>query len=427
MKSADRQRAQRVADYADSLVVSRRTNDDQRSAAFLNSDREFPALAELAATLTAIRIDPPAGIETELARRLTALEARPCESQLRMTLINRCRKASRLLWRGVADAASLPTAKPITAVAVNLLVIAVTFATLRSPSASAAEILARTDAALASLVEPGKILFRRWRIVERIRDRPGAPERIEHRFLMEWIDGSDIRHATGKSTTPSGRTYLAFANLLQGGHYSPRIFYEPGYANEAAGLLSVVPSREEFEEAVTRFTGTDRRILETYLARGYIYEPIFSERRFNQAMLNESAAVEPLQRVRLSVEDSVTPDGRPVYKVRSFDDVRLQFRWRSSGPPVMWLERQETVRYISKDTYLAVRSEEIHLDEMGTRIDTTRELVDVVNLDKPVNGPDVFDLNVPSGVPVRRQSAYDHLVEVLRALRRAPRFLSRTH
>jgi len=427
MNSVDRQRAQRVADYADSLVVSRRTDDDERNAAFVNSDREFPALAALAATLTSIRIDPPDGMKAHVARRIGQLEARPLDSRTPVQAIDRCRTQCRLIWVTVVRVTRLPKGRPLTAVAVNLVLIAVAFAILRSPSASAAEILARTDAALTNLVQPGKQLFRRWRIVDRIRDTPGAPERIERRFLMEWIDGSNIRHATGKSVTPSGRTYLAFANVVEEGRYSPRIYYEPGYANEPAGLLSIVPSREDFEEAAARFGGTERRILQTYLARGYIYEPIFSERRFNEAMLQEAAGVEPLQRVRLSVEDSATPDGRPVYKVRSFDDVRLQFRWRSSGPPTVWLERQETVRYISKDTYLAVRSEEIHLDEMGARIETTRELVDVVNQDRPANGADPFDLNVPAGVPVRRQSAHDHLVEVLRALRRAPRFLSQTH
>ena len=177
-----------------------------------------------------------------------------------------------------------------------------------------------------------------------------------------------------------------------------------------------------------RFSGTERRILETYLARGYIYEPIFSERRFNEAMLRDVTGIDPLQRVRLSVEHSTMVNGRPVFKVRSSDDVRLQFRWTSNGPPVMWLERQETVRYISKDTYLAVKSEEVHLDEMGARIETTRELVEASNLDTSAGGSDPFNLPVAEGVPVRRQSAEDHLVEVLRALRRAPQFLaSQTH
>ena len=164
-------------------------------------------------------------------------------------------------------------------------------------------------------------------------------------------------------------------------------------------------------------------MLETYLSRGYIYEPIFSERRFNEAILKEVTGIEPLHRVRLSMEDSTNVDGQPVYKVRSTDEVRMQFRWRSEGPPLIWLERQETVRYISKKTYLAVRSEEIHLDEMGARIETTRELVEVTNLQPSAVG-DAFDLHVPENVPIRHQSAREHLAEVLRTLRRSPKFLS---
>jgi hypothetical protein len=267
------------------------------------------------------------------------------------------------------------------------------------------------------------VLFRKWRIVDRIRDRPGAQDRVEQRLLLEWIDGSDIRHATGQSVNATGRVYLAYANAMVGGQYSSRIYYEPGFAGEPRGLLSIVPSREDFETALQHFTGPERRLLETYLSRGYIYEPIFSERRFNEAMLKDVSGIGPLQRVQVSLEDSTNVDGQPVYKVRSTDEVRMQFRWRSEGPPQIWLERQETTRYISKKTYLAVRSEETHLDEMGARIETTRELVEVTNL-KPTAVGDAFNLHVEDNVPVRRQSAYDHLVEVLRALRRSPTFLS---
>jgi hypothetical protein len=419
---AEQERARRVSDYADSLLVRRRTHDDDRNAVVAGSDREFPRLAKLAAMLAAVRVEPPPRTEVDVARRVRELAEQPLPNQVGRLWVRwreRCRMqrihALQMLRRAIV--------RPLTIAAVNLLVIIVALAFVRSPNASAAEILARTDAALVNLIQPGKMLFRRWRIVDRILDRPGAPERVVHRLLLEWVDGTDIRHATGKSVSSTGRTYLAYACVIEDGRPVPRMYYEPGYANEPLGLVSLIPSREQFAQALTRFTGAERRILDTYLSRGYIYEPILSELRFNQAMLRDVTGIEPLQRFRLSV-DSATLDGHPVYKVRSTDDVRMQFRWRSKGPPVVWLERQETVRYISRVTYLAVRSEETHLDETGARIETTRELVESRNLVLPTDGESPFDLSIPAGVPVRRQSAYDHLVEVLRALGRAPRFLS---
>lgn len=419
----DQLRAQRVSDYADSLIVQRRTQDSSQNAPSTSSDREFADLASLAEMLSGVRIEPPQRVEFDVARRIGELADQPLPSRLLGSAWRRWRgrwPLERQSPRGISV-----STKPILFATANLLLIAIVLAFVRSSSLSAAEVLARTDEALVSLAQPGKVLFRRWRIIDRIREGSGGPERIEHRSLLEWVDGTNMRRATAKTLRASGRTYVAYANGASDERPSPQVYYEPGYANEPLGLLSIVPSREEFDEALKRFNGPERRILETYLARGYIYEPIFSELQFNRAMLTDVAGIEPLQRVRLSVE-SATLEGRPVYKVRSSDDVRLQFRWRSNGPPHIWLERQETVRYISKDTYLAVRSEETHLDETGARIETTRELVESMNFVPPTQGESPFELGVPASVPVRRQSAYDHLIEVLRAFERAPRFLAQT-
>lgn len=426
MKSeGDQQRAVHLSDYADSLIVHRRKDEDDRNAVSATSDRELPELAKLVELLASVRVEPPAGAEIAVARRVEQLDPQS-QSEGFASRTARWRDWWRQQCQRAAHALPRASAKPVAIAAVNVVLIVMLFAIIRSPSASAAAILARTDAALVSLVQPGKVLFRRWRIVDRIRDEPGAPERIAHRFLLEYVDGSDIRHATGKSTSLLGRTYLAYASTLEEGRLTRRTYYEPGYANEPKGLLSIVPGSEEFDEALARFTGRERRILETYLARGYIYEPLVSELQFNQGMLRDSIGIEPLPRVRLSVESAML-GGQPVYKVRASDDVRFQFRWRRSGPPAIWLERQETVRYISKETYLAVRSEESHLDETGARIETTRELVESTYLVPTGEGDDPFALDVPADTPIRRQSAYEHLVQVLRALERAPRFLSQIH
>jgi hypothetical protein len=294
-----------------------------------------------------------------------------------------------------------------------------------SRTASAAAILTKSDEAIAGLVEPGRVLFRRWKIVDRIRERPDAQEQRVERYTLEWIDGSDVRHATGKSLTASGRMYLAYANVLDGGQYIPRVYYEPGFAGESRGLVSRVPSRQEFEAAASRFTGGERQVVDRYLARGYIYEPIVSERRFNDAMLKPLTGPEPLPQAVLDVDESTSLDGTPVYRVRSIESIRVPFRWSSTGPPRAWLERQETVRYIAQDTYLTLRAEETVEAETGRQLRTTRELVETSTFDMPPPAASPFNLEIPDGVPARRQSAFEHLTQVTRTLRRAPAFLAR--
>jgi hypothetical protein len=406
----EEQRAHRLSDIVDNIVVRRRLTD--ASATSRQPDRELDHLAELAAELSAIALQPDEQVRKRLLRGLSeAAKARSRSSVFTSLAMLR------------AMTMGLKPASALAAVALAGLVLL----SLRGSQASAAEILTRSDLAIAKLVQPGSMLFRRWRIVERIRDSPGAPERRVERYTFEWIDGSDIRHAVGKSISSTGHNYLAYVNVLDAGRYVPRVYYDPGFANEPDGLLSIVPSRQEFEASAARFTGNERRVVETYLARAYIYEPIVSERRFNDAMLTSVAGPEPLPHVLLAVDDSALLNGVPVYRVHSMEAVRLPFRWRSSGPPEMWLEQQATVRYIAKDSFLTLRAEEEIDAENGRHVQIVRELVETVTLPMPARDDESnpFNLENASQVPLRRQSAFEHLSQVIRTLRRAPAFLER--
>jgi len=402
----DRERAQRLSDFVDSLVVQNRVGDSTPGE---HTDRELDHLAQLAGDLTTIVLTAPADLRNRLFHQVTT---RPMPQPGPSTPLRSA--VRRFVRNGVRLAAVLAVGVAAGFGALDLVV---------SRNASAAEILTKSDLAIAGLVQPGKVLFRRWRIVERMRDRPDAPERVVERYTLEWIDGSDIRHATGKSQTPSGRVYLAYANGLEHGRYVPRVYYEPGFADEANGLVSIVPSRHEFEAAAARFTGSERQAVDRYLARGYIYEPIVSERRFNDAMLQPVVGREPLPQVVLSVDDLATLDGIAVYKVRSLEAIRVPFRWASTGPPKAWLERQETIRYIAKASYLTLRAEETVEAENGRVVRTIRELVETTTLDLR-KGEDPFALQLPADVPIRKQSAFEHLSQITRTLRRAPAFLA---
>jgi hypothetical protein len=406
----EQDQARRISEYVDSLVVQRRMSGGSSELQAQADSGEFRELSRLATLLGGMRVVPPERASDDVVNRLR---------QERLKSAATPRRSSSPFFLRSAGAA-------IVAFTMLLLVLDV----LPLPSASAAEILTRADAALGNLAPPGTLLFRRWRIIDHIRDRPGAPERVEERYTLEWIDGSDRRHAIGRSYLASGPMYAAYVNALDRGEYVRRIYLAPGLSalgvsNEPRGLLSIVPSAVEFEAAAARFNDADRQALETYLARGYMYQPIVSERRFNDAMLKEVTGRAPLPRVRLSLDDSDLFSDGAVHKVRSVDAVRVQFRWKSSGPTAAWLERQETVRYISKDTYLTMKSEETNEDELGRTTKTTRELVETKVVDEFANGASPFDLQVPDNVPVRRQSAYEHLSQVIQALSRAPAFLAR--
>jgi len=404
---AERQRAHRLSDLVDSMVVQRRWCEETATTA--PTDGELTELATLAAELNAIVLAPEPGTRARLFTRLRDMPAHR----------RRMSEARLALFRSLAIGLS-----PVSALAIVAAIVLVLL-NLRGPLVAASEILSKSDQAIVKLLRPGKVLFRRWRIVEKIWDAPGLPPRVVERYTLEWIDGSDVRHATGKSISSSGRMFLAYANVLDGGQYVPRVYYDPGYGNEPNGLLSIVPSRHEFEAAAARFAGRDREIVDSYLARGPIYEPILSERRFNHAMFRGAAAPEMLPHVVLSVDESAMLHGVDVYRVRSIEAVRVPFRWRSVGPPNMWLERRETLSYVAKDSFLTLRSEETVQTETGRRVEAVRELVDTQSLNMPSGPSDPFALTGAERVQTRRQSAAELFSQLTRTLVRAPAFLER--
>ena len=103
--------------------------------------------------------------------------------------------------------------------------------------------------------------------------------------------------------------------------------------------------------------------------------------------------------------------------VRAIDPVRVRFRWKRGGPPAVWLARHEMVRYVSRDTYLSLRTEDVVQHETGELVATTRELI-ATRVSLGADEPHAFDLKVPDGTPTEAQSAFAHLSEVAKALNR---------
>jgi hypothetical protein len=73
MNSGEQERAQRISDYVDSLVVARRTEaEEERVRVYGVGDAEFPDLANLARELTRICLVAPGDFSDELNRRLVS-------------------------------------------------------------------------------------------------------------------------------------------------------------------------------------------------------------------------------------------------------------------------------------------------------------------------------------------------------------------
>jgi hypothetical protein len=160
-----------------------------------------------------------------------------------------------------------------------------------------------------------------------------------------------------------------------------------------------------------------------YLDRQHIYEPIIGEVRANRTMIQTPTyGTSDLPRMVVSLDRATMAGKDAPYAIRVVDPAWIDFNWRSGGPPLVRLARLETVRYIARNSYLSVKTEETLKFEDGRQRFTTRELVEmraVTSSDVPV---DPFNLEIPAGTPVQRQSAYDQLAGVSDAFSRLPRF-----
>lgn len=421
MNRQEREQARRMSDYVDGLVVQHRAAGDVPEPDGAEN-REMRELMALANELSAIQVPVPDGFAERLERRLPAHrdDAAPDAPGVVAGLAAAVRRAV-APWTHWTVAPRLVHAG--LALAAGSALVALLVGAFASPSAvSAAEILYRADEALASLVGPGETLYRRWRVVSRTTEAPGTVETIQEYVVQEWLDGSDFDHVASRTNSLDGELVTAFANARESGDLRSRLYFAPGFSNEPAGLLNIEPTTRELHKALSLLPAEERPAIRAYIDLGYIYEPIRGEQRFNRAMLESAASsVSGLQipRVVLSVDRSAEVRGVPVFKVRVVHPARIRARWRSEGPPIVRTLREETVRYVQRDSYLGVKSETLSEYEDGRRVQSTRDLVETRVIKTPADALEPFHLDVPQHIPVRRQSAFDHLSEVARKLRQS--------
>lgn len=406
--SEQRDRARRLSEFADGLLMPQR--HDHRVAELPPEDREFHELRALAQELADIAIEPPAGFADQLRRRLPALAAeRPLGVRLRRA------------WRQMQSSVVLmPPLSPILTALVVLVAVLLVRTALVVPVVSAAEILTRSNEALAQLVKPGQLLYRRWRVTSTTTTPSGERRTARVRTIREWMDGSDPDRVASRWVSDDDRLLIAYTSIAPDGEQRPNVYFSPGVFREARGLFSIEPTVDEFRQAMQQFPEPVRSQLDIYLGRQYIYLPIAGERLFNRSVLDSPRqGASPFARIVLSF-DRATIDGTVVYRVRATDPASIDFNWRSDGPPRVRMARAETVRYIAQDSFLGVRTEETITFADGQRRFTTRELVETRAVPVADLSLDPFRLEIPEGTPVKRQSALDHLSGVAAAFGRLP-------
>lgn len=395
---SDREQARRVMAYVDEVVLHRRSDADGADP-LSPEDRELGRLGQLVHCLSDLEIVAPHGFQEALAARL--------------------REA------GPAPSAHLRIRTVLVAAAVFLGVVVLSRSVIDVPVVSAQSVLSRSDAALAALVRPGQLLYRQWKVTSTSSGSTQGTTQTE-RIIEEWMDGADFDRVAGRWYSKERQLQIAYATRLQDGEYRPSVYFSPGVYDEQRGVLNIEPTRREFEQALGAFPASVRRGLKVYLGRNYIYAPITGERNFNRAILESPAHNIPeMPRILVSFDESHMLNGTPVYRVRVLDSASVTFNWRSSGPPLIRLAQAEITRYIARDSFLSVRTEERWVFEDGRQRFTTRELVETRPIAAGTLAFDPFAIEVPRGTPVQQQSAVAQLAGVADALGRVPAFTSR--
>jgi hypothetical protein len=427
MKSREAHQARRLEACMNEMLRQRR-RDEPGVEPPSSQDLEFQRLRDIVQMLGEFDVVPPDGFRDALLQRLQQAPADELLAQPSQppSLFRSVRAIPGAL---VARMPGTPLRTAALAAAVLIAVAVLSRSLFDASVVSAQSILTRSDEALIDLVRPGQYLYRQWRVTT----TSTAPSPLDAtrgprsgRIIEEWMDGSDFDRVASRWYSDTHELQVAYSTQLQDGEHRPYVYFSPGVYDEKRGVLNIEPTRREYDAALAAFPESSRRGLQVYLDRHYIYAPIIGERAFNRAMVEAPAHHVPeMPRILTSFDHSHVLDTTPVYRVSVLDSASVTFNWRSSGPPLIRLARADIVRYIARDSFLSLRTEEQFLFEDGRRRFTTRELVTTKAVDPATLERDPFVIDVPPGTPTQRQSASEQLAGVADILRRVPAFTAR--
>lgn len=398
MSQSEKHQARRLSEYVDGMIARSRAEESGPC----DNDPSLGELANLAADLSELRFLIPKTLHENVLRRISH-EAQKAETRNES---HSFRAISHFRWQPASFHVPLGLACTI--------VLAFTAWFSKTIPVSAATVLARSQTALANLAGPGEVLHRKWLLSSQSSCAVARHDPVSIGMLDEWLDANGKIRSAERSTRADGTLRWAYTT---GGPENRHLVYFPPSAANPAGLLSIEPTTEEYYAAIQSFPPDRQPIIRAYLDRGYLVEPVLSDQQFNwRAISDRSDNIEELPRVMLTMEKGTRKDGDPYFRVGIAEDRRPWFWWTAQGKPAVWLERQQTVRFISVDTYLSWRNETVRTDEQGCQLISVRDLVADERIKEGAAGSDMFALNVPAGTQVRHQSAADLLASILQAL-----------
>ena len=404
--------AARLAEYTDKLVLRRRNEGRQPDDL---EDADLRELSLLAAELSELDVAPPPHFQNELAAQLRQGQAvhQPSGAWPHRAYSHAVNRVALFVERWTMTPTRVRAAF---AAAVAVLLAVVVFNPFgHSPIVSAADVLMRSNEVLAATVHPGEVLYRKWRVRFTVWEHAGAPPITDERMVEEWMDGADFDRVAGHSQTDEGWV-RAYASRRENGEIRSVAYSGGVRGSDPQPALNIEPTQQEYLRAADTVPPAARRLLHTDLRRHVIYMPIAGERRFNREIL-EGAPGGPMPR-SVTVEDVVIENGKAAFAVRADDPSRVQFLWRSGEPPWVQLAREEAISYIAKDSYLTIKSQRNTEYRSGRRTFELRTLEETRTYRMEQLPRNPFEVKVPEGTRVNRQSALELLTAILDALQK---------
>src|SRR5690606_8487888 len=253
-------------------------------------------------------------------------------------------------------------------------------------------------------------------------DGPTGSVRAEQ-IIDEWLDGGSRRLAA-QGTRPDGVELWRYAAVPTPSGPRPHLYFTAAYGAEQGDrgtgeLLVVRPTAKELQDVFDSAVADGRPSLERFFTRGYIYEPILGELRYNTLLLDdEGFDGMGLKPISLSMRHTTDGSGAAVYRVSVTEPTRIWFHWGRTGPMVE-LAACETVLDIAEADLLTKRAQVTCDTSAGATVHVERLVANLEVLPRTVLPAEAFELSVPGDVPVRVQTAEEEISVFAAALERA--------
>lgn len=383
---AEKDDARLVSRYVDSLVERQRGEEETPPG----READLDEVLDLARSIAAIDLKPAPGLGDQVWKQAVQTSAASGKATPQSWA-----EASRR-WILRMRLSLTPAASKFSLVGGAVLLIL----WLIPPALSGADVLARADAALRSLIQPGEVLLRRTRTEVTLR-QAGAPARRRVDLSEMWIDGSMPGRQIERITNEVGQLQSVTLTLPEAAgpgwrYHTPEFggpYFEPRDLARLRNTLEIRPGAAAMREAIAGLTSSDRALVEWLRART-LPDGLARQRRLNRTLFEFSARHEPEAAFLPEVTGFgriETARGEPLYRVETLTRRAL---W---ADPALGLADQQPgmltgTRHISQSTYLTARYDRSIRRDNGDIIRLVSETIEVRSVPRgSLDDPFVFE------------------------------------